>query len=75
MKSPISCLPRSVMTFMLLFSVQFETFTNHMRDGWGLATNGEVLFGSDGTSTLYQIDPQSMKGLFYTNSFSSSTFF
>ncbi|CBI22653.3 glutaminyl-peptide cyclotransferase [Vitis vinifera] len=40
---------------------KFETFTNHMRDGWGLATNGEVLFGSDGTSTLYQIDPQSMK--------------
>ncbi|RVW41945.1 Glutaminyl-peptide cyclotransferase [Vitis vinifera] len=40
---------------------KFETFTNHMRDGWGLATNGEVLFGSDGTSILYQIDPQSMK--------------
>ena len=63
-KYPISCLARSVTAFTLLFSVQFETFTHNMRDGWGLATNGEVLFGSDGTSTLYQIDPQSMKGPF-----------
>lgn len=34
-----------------------------MQDGWGLATDGKVLFGSDGTSTMYQIDPQTMKGL------------
>lgn len=33
-----------------------------MQDGWGLATDGKVLFGSDGTSTLYQIDPQTLKG-------------
>lgn len=34
-----------------------------MKDGWGLATDGKVLFGTDGTSTLYHIDPQSLKGL------------
>jgi glutamine cyclotransferase len=33
-----------------------------MKDGWGLATDGKVLFGSDGSSTLYQIDPQTFKG-------------
>lgn len=42
--------------------MQFEKFTHHMQDGWGLATDGGVLFGSDGTSTLYEIDPQTMKG-------------
>jgi len=37
-----------------------------MNDGWGLATDGKVLFGSDGSSTLYQMiqtDPQTFKGL------------
>ncbi|GAB2221983.1 hypothetical protein Droror1_Dr00013180 [Drosera rotundifolia] len=38
-------------------------FTHLMSDGWGLATDGKILFGSDGTSTLYQIDPQTMKVL------------
>lgn len=33
-----------------------------MKDGWGLATDGQVLFGSDGTSTLYRMDPRTMKG-------------
>lgn len=42
--------------------MQFEKFTHQMQDGWGLATDGEVLFGSDGTSTLYLIDPQTFKG-------------
>jgi len=37
------------------------TFTHHMKDGWGLATDGKILFGSDGSSTLYQMDPQNMK--------------
>lgn len=37
------------------------TFTHQMQDGWGLATNGKVLFGSDGTSTLYKIDLKTMK--------------
>ncbi|KAG6409866.1 hypothetical protein SASPL_127908 [Salvia splendens] len=37
-----------------------STFINRMKDGWGLAADGQVLFGSDGTSTLYQIDPQTM---------------
>nr|GMD04302.1 glutaminyl-peptide cyclotransferase-like isoform X2 [Ipomoea batatas] len=32
-----------------------------MKDGWGLATDGKVLYGSDGTSTLYQIDPRTKK--------------
>ena len=33
-----------------------------MKDGWGLATDGKVLFGSDGTSTLYRMDPRTMEG-------------
>ncbi|XP_010675927.2 glutaminyl-peptide cyclotransferase isoform X2 [Beta vulgaris subsp. vulgaris] len=36
-------------------------FTHQMADGWGLASDGKVLFGSDGSSTLYQIDPKTMK--------------
>ncbi|KAF3432934.1 hypothetical protein FNV43_RR24036 [Rhamnella rubrinervis] len=40
---------------------KFEEFTHQMEDGWGLATDGKVLFGSDGTSTLYKIDPQTLK--------------
>ncbi|KAG8381256.1 hypothetical protein BUALT_Bualt06G0103600 [Buddleja alternifolia] len=40
---------------------KINMFTNQMQDGWGLATDGKVLFGSDGTSTLYQIDPQTLK--------------
>lgn len=35
-----------------------KEFTHQMTDGWGLATDGKVLYGSDGTSTLYQIDPE-----------------
>jgi glutamine cyclotransferase len=38
-----------------------------MRDGWGLATDGKVLFGSDGTSRLYQLDPESLEGIFNTS--------
>jgi glutamine cyclotransferase len=38
-----------------------KSFTHKMRDGWGLATDGKVLFGSDGTSKLYQMDPKSFK--------------
>ncbi|KAL6509287.1 hypothetical protein OROGR_022597 [Orobanche gracilis] len=38
-----------------------KTFTHQMQDGWGLATDGKFLFGSDGTSNLYQIDPQTLK--------------
>lgn len=37
------------------------TFNHDMKDGWGLATDGKVLFGSDGSSTVYQIDPQTFK--------------
>ncbi|KAL6006715.1 hypothetical protein ACLOJK_032208 [Asimina triloba] len=40
-----------------------KMFVHQMSDGWGLATDGKVLFGSDGTSTLYQLDPQSLKVL------------
>ncbi|XP_042515362.1 glutaminyl-peptide cyclotransferase isoform X2 [Macadamia integrifolia] len=36
-------------------------FTHQMQDGWGLATDGKILFGSDGTSTLYKLDPQTFK--------------
>ncbi|KAG7014748.1 Glutaminyl-peptide cyclotransferase, partial [Cucurbita argyrosperma subsp. argyrosperma] len=38
--------------------VMVKEFTHQMSDGWGLATDGKVLFGSDGTSTLYQIEPE-----------------
>lgn len=40
---------------------KFEGFTHEMQDGWGLATDGRILYGSDGSSTLYQLDPHSMK--------------
>ncbi|KNA17787.1 hypothetical protein SOVF_076840 [Spinacia oleracea] len=40
---------------------KLASFTHQMKDGWGLATDGKILFGSDGSSTLYQIDPQTMK--------------
>lgn len=40
---------------------KLKKFTHQMQDGWGLATDGKVLFGSDGTSTLYHIDPQTGK--------------
>ncbi|KAB2069596.1 Glutaminyl-peptide cyclotransferase -like protein [Gossypium arboreum] len=40
---------------------KLEQFTHEMEDGWGLATDGKILYGSDGTSTLYQIDPQTLK--------------
>jgi glutamine cyclotransferase len=47
--------------------LQRERFTHKMRDGWGLATDGKVLFGSDGTSRLYQLDPESLEGIFNTS--------
>nr|KJB23832.1 hypothetical protein B456_004G117100 [Gossypium raimondii] len=40
---------------------KLEQFTHEMEDGWGLATDGKILYGSDGTSTLYQIDSQTLK--------------
>ena len=42
--------------------MQVEEFTHQMTDGWGLATDGKILYGSDGTSTLYQIDPETFTG-------------
>ncbi|XP_010934632.1 glutaminyl-peptide cyclotransferase [Elaeis guineensis] len=38
-----------------------QKFIHQMHDGWGLATDGKVLFGSDGSSTLYHIDPLTFK--------------
>ncbi|GMI83914.1 ARABIDOPSIS THALIANA GLUTAMINYL CYCLASE, glutaminyl cyclase, GLUTAMINYL CYCLOTRANSFERASE [Hibiscus trionum] len=40
---------------------KLDQFTHEMEDGWGLATDGKILYGSDGTSTLYEIDPQTLK--------------
>lgn len=40
---------------------KLATFTHQMNDGWGLATDGKIFFGSDGSSTLFHIDPQTMK--------------
>ncbi|XP_074353173.1 glutaminyl-peptide cyclotransferase-like isoform X2 [Apium graveolens] len=42
---------------------KFQRFTHQMEDGWGLATDGKFLFGTDGSSTLYHIDPLNMKVL------------
>ncbi|XP_019451411.1 PREDICTED: glutaminyl-peptide cyclotransferase-like [Lupinus angustifolius] len=42
---------------------ELGTFNHEMNDGWGLATDGRVLFGSDGSSTLYQLDPQTFKAV------------
>lgn len=47
------------------FILQFEKFSHHMHDGWGFATDGKVLFGSDGSSSLYKINPQTMEGSHY----------
>ncbi|MCL7033968.1 hypothetical protein MKW94_019186, partial [Papaver nudicaule] len=38
-------------------------FTHGMKDGWGLATDGKVLFGTDGSSSLYHLDPKTFKVL------------
>ncbi|XP_078161470.1 glutaminyl cyclase isoform X1 [Carex rostrata] len=40
-----------------------EKFTHEMRDGWGLATDGEILYGSDGSSSLYHLDPLTFQAL------------
>ncbi|KAJ4783490.1 glutaminyl cyclase [Rhynchospora pubera] len=40
-----------------------EKFTHEMHDGWGLATDGEVLYGSDGSSSLYHLDPSTFQAL------------
>lgn len=54
------------LTFLVILALkkdllQFGQFTHEMEDGWGLATDGKILFGSDGTSKLYQIDPHTLK--------------
>ncbi|XP_020598727.1 glutaminyl-peptide cyclotransferase isoform X2 [Phalaenopsis equestris] len=38
-------------------------FSHSMKDGWGLATDGKVIFGSDGSSTLYQLNPVTWKAI------------
>lgn len=40
---------------------KFKKFTHDMKDGWGLASDGKVVFGSDGSSSLYHINPKTMK--------------
>lgn len=55
------------LTVLVIFTLkkdllQFAQFTHEMEDGWGLATDDKILFGSDGTSTLYQINPHTFKG-------------
>ena len=42
-------------------STQGIAFPQEERDGWGPAIDEKVLFGSDGTSTLYLINHQSFK--------------
>uniref|UniRef100_A0A1J3GSN4 Glutaminyl-peptide cyclotransferase n=1 Tax=Noccaea caerulescens TaxID=107243 RepID=A0A1J3GSN4_NOCCA len=48
-------------TYDLRNLTKVKPFKHYMKDGWGLATDGQVLFGSDGTSTLYRMDPRTMK--------------
>lgn len=49
---------------LISISLQFKRFTHGMKDGWGLATDGKVIFGTDGSSSLYQMNPRTMKGLY-----------
>lgn len=37
------------------------SFHHPMKDGWGLTSDGENLFGSDGSSTIYYFDPLTFK--------------
>lgn len=37
------------------------SFRHPMKDGWGLTSDGENLFGSDGSSTIYYFDPLTFK--------------
>ncbi|KAD4584836.1 hypothetical protein E3N88_22437 [Mikania micrantha] len=39
----------------------FKKFTHGMKDGWGLATDGKIIFGSDGSSSLYHLNSRTMK--------------
>ncbi|KAL1202890.1 Glutaminyl-peptide cyclotransferase [Cardamine amara subsp. amara] len=57
----VAWLTNTGFTYDLRNLSKVKPFTHHMKDGWGLATDGKVLFGSDGTSTLYQMDPRTMK--------------
>ncbi|KAJ0753166.1 putative glutaminyl-peptide cyclotransferase transcription factor WD40-like family [Helianthus annuus] len=42
---------------------KLKSFTHGMKDGWGLATDGKILFGSDGSSSLYHLNPRTMKAM------------
>ncbi|ONK80315.1 uncharacterized protein A4U43_C01F16300 [Asparagus officinalis] len=44
-----------------------KKFTHQMQDGWGLTTDGKIIFGSDGSSTLYQLDPVTWRVLHKVN--------
>ncbi|KAH9307360.1 hypothetical protein KI387_035271, partial [Taxus chinensis] len=36
---------------------KMKSFRHPMKDGWGLANDGKNLFGSDGSSTMYCLEP------------------
>ncbi|VVA92656.1 unnamed protein product [Arabis nemorensis] len=57
----VAWLTNTGFTYDLHNLTKVKPFKHYMKDGWGLATDGKVLFGSDGTSTLYRMDPQTMK--------------
>ncbi|ANM67423.1 glutaminyl cyclase [Arabidopsis thaliana] len=57
----VAWLTNTGFTYDLRNLSKVKPFKHHMKDGWGLATDGKALFGSDGTSTLYRMDPQTMK--------------
>lgn len=42
---------------------RIKSFTSPMSDGWGLATDGKILFGTDGSSTLFHIHPRTFKAV------------
>eukprot|EP00250_Pteridium_aquilinum_P009573 c18763_g1_i1 orf=713-1423(-) len=37
------------------------SFRHPMKDGWGLATDGKIIYGSDGTSTIYVMQQSTFK--------------
>lgn len=56
--------PRSqhALTISLGMHTQKGEFSHRMSDGWGLTTTDDHIIGSDGTSKLYFMDPDTLKG-------------
>ena len=44
---------------------QVGSFDHPMGDGWGLTSDDKHIVGSDGTATLYFMDPDTLRGTEY----------